>query len=432
MRRALSSIGAGGTLLTALAGCGGNHLPAEAPPAAPATIAFTDVTVVPTTGGGEIPHQNVIVRGDRIARVDASPPPPGATRIDGKGKYLMPGLADMHVHLPADGPDSEIERIALLSLLNGVTTLRSMQGAPGHLAFREKVRRGSPPSPELYLGGPPLAETLTPEQARDRVRTQKAAGYDFVKVLGGFDRATYDALIDEARVVGMPVVGHVPAEVGIEAALASKQLTIEHLMGYGEAAKEGDAALDTIAQRTRRAQVWNCPTLDYFAIPREDPAELEARDGLAYVPEREKQQWRKREPPPVDGAAVMARLRREVLALQRAGAGLLVGSDAPGPWILPGFGFGEEMRELRKAGLTPPEVIAAATRSAAEALGRGAEDGTVQAGGIADLILLGADPLADVTNAVRPEVVMVRGRAWTREEIEKRLAPAAGTGPGAE
>jgi imidazolonepropionase-like amidohydrolase len=152
--------------------------------------------------------------------------------IDGHGRYLAPGMVDMHIHLPANVPDPALERIALLSLLNGVTTIRSMQGAPNHLAFRAKVNGDAEVSPELYLAEPLFAETFTPEAARARVRDQKTAGYDFIKILGDFDLAAYDAVIDEAREGGMPVVGHVPSEVGIDAALAAHQVTVERMMGY--------------------------------------------------------------------------------------------------------------------------------------------------------------------------------------------------------
>jgi imidazolonepropionase-like amidohydrolase len=412
-------------LLASLVACSRVAPGPVAPPAASVAspgpaVAFTDVTVVTMLGAAEIPHATVVVRGDRIERVGAVEVPAGARIIEGHGRYLMPGLTDMHVHLPADAPDAALERITVLSLLGGVTTLRSMQGAPNHLAFRTKVHDGSIPSPELYLAGPPLAETFTPEEIRARVREQKAAGYDFIKVLGGFDRAAYDALIVEARSDGLPVVGHVPAEIGIDTALASRQVTIEHLMGYGDAAKAGDAALDALATRTHDARVWNCPTLDYYATGREELSQLEKRDGLGYVTESDKASWRRREPSKVTEAA-MGRLYREVRALQHAGAGLLVGSDAPEPWILPGFGLGEEMRQLAKAGLTPEEVMTAATRSPAQALGRDARDGAVQPGAVADLILVDRDPLQSVENASHPEVVMVRGRMWTRAELEASL-----------
>jgi imidazolonepropionase-like amidohydrolase len=420
--------------IASLTACASAPPPVASPPtpttAAHVTpvIAFTDVTVVPMTGGAPIAHATVVVRGERVERVDTTPPPDGAVRIEAHWRYLLPGLADMHVHLPADAPDAEVERFALLSLLNGVTTLRSMQGAPNHLAFREAVKRGDAIAPELVLAGPPLAETLTPDEARARVRAQKAAGYDLVKILGGFDRAAYDAVIDEAHKQGIPVVGHVPAEIGIDAALAAHQLTIEHLMGYGDAAKESPAALDALAVRTRDAHVWNCPTLDYFeTIFEEDVAKLEARRGLEYVPAKERATWRDRKAPPADAAERVDRLRRETVALTHAEAGLLVGSDAPGPYIVPGFGYLEELREMAKAGLTPRQIVTAATANAAESLGRDPRDGTVQAGAIADLILVDRDPMTSVENVVDPSVVMVRGVAWTRAELEKRLAITAST-----
>ena len=151
--------------------------------------------------------------------------------------------------------------------------------------------------------------------------------------------------------------------------------------------------------------------------PSWDVASLEKRDGLAYVPEAEKAEWKKHEPAKAPAGA-LDRLRREVLALQRAGAGLLVGSDAPEPWILPGFGVTQEMLELVQAGLTPEQVLTAATRNAAAALGRDPRDGTVQPGAVADLVLLDRDPTKDVANASHPAVVMVRGRAWQRSELE--------------
>jgi imidazolonepropionase-like amidohydrolase len=390
--------------------------------AASPAIAFVDVTVVPMTGEGELEHQNVVVRGDRIERIGVERPPAGATLVEGRGKRLMPGFVDMHVHLPVAAPEAETERFLLLSLLNGLTGLRSMQGAPDHLQLRARVRAGLLPSPELFLAGPPLEEALTPGAARQRVREQKAAGYDFVKVIGGFDGAAYAAVMDEARRVGIPVVGHVPAEIGIDAALTAHQRTIEHLMGYTDAAKTSDAALDELARQTREAGVYNCPTLNYFATRAAEVSTLESRPGLAYAPPVDETEWTRAALPPAKAAEALRRLQREIGALQRAGAKLLVGSDAPEPFIPPGYGFSEEVHELLEAGLTPAEVLRAATRTAAEALERGPLEGTVQPGALADLVLVNGDPMTNVEAAFRPEVIMVRGRLWTRAALEARLS----------
>jgi hypothetical protein len=135
-----------------------------------------------------------------------------------------------------------------------------MKGDATQLAYRQRLREAHRAAPELLLGGPPIAETLTPDEARQRVREQKAAGYDFIKVIGGFDRAGYDALMAEAAVQRIPVAGHVPDSIGLEAALAAHQGSIEHLMGYGEAVARGPQALAEVATRSRAAGSWNCPT----------------------------------------------------------------------------------------------------------------------------------------------------------------------------
>ncbi|HYQ30828.1 MAG TPA: amidohydrolase family protein [Polyangiaceae bacterium] len=391
-------------------------------PDSPPPIAFVDVTVVPMSGGPQLTHVNVLVRGDRIERIGAESPPAEAKLVDGRGKVLMPGLVDMHVHLPAEAAAPDVERMLLLWLLHGVTALRSMQGAPAHLALRASSRTGVLPSPELFLAGPPLQEELTPEAARRRVREQGAAGYDFVKVIGGFDRPAYAALVDEARKVGLPVVGHVPEEIGIDAVLAARQRSIEHLMGFKAAAMTSDSALAELARRTRAAGVYSCPTLNYFATSAESLTSLQTRAGLQYAAPVDEADWLGKAPPTERAREALQRLRREVLALQTAGAKLLVGSDAPDAFMPPGFGFAQEMRELIKAGMPTAAIMTAATRNAAEALGRGPLDGTVQPGAIADLILVAGDPLRSVDDATQPSVIVVRGRLWTRAQLEARLS----------
>jgi imidazolonepropionase-like amidohydrolase len=419
--------------LLVLAGCAAHEPPVSRAASVPASthassavIAFVDVTVVPMTDERELPHRTVIIEGDRVARIGpAGEVPQGATVIDGRGKYLMPGLADMHVHLPTDGPRADLERVAALLVASGITTVRGMQGAPNQLDFRAAARRGECLAPALFLAGPPLAETLSTSAMRERVRAQKSAGYDFIKVLGGFDRPAYDAMVDEARTDGIRFCGHVPKEIGIDAALDAKQSSIEHMMGYGAADTAGPDALDALAKRTRDAGVYNCPTLDYFAVGAEgDERKLLARDGLGYVPASDVDEWRRDRKPAPDGDAKMAMRRRIVLALAKAGAPLLVGSDAPGTFAVPGFAYVEELRELARAGLGPYEVMRAATRSAADYLGV-ADAGAVKAGAVADLVLVDRDPLASVENVARPAGVMLRGKWLTREELDTRIAPFA-------
>jgi imidazolonepropionase-like amidohydrolase len=369
--------------------------------------AFVDATVV--TSGTATPHQTVVVDGDRIVSVGHDVPA-GATIIQAAGKYLVPGLADMHVHLPETQAD--IDRVLDLSLACGVTTIRGMQGKPSHLEARRRVRN----APDLVLAGPPVTEALTPEQARTLVRDQKAAGYDLIKILGGIDRSAYDAIVDEARTQHIPVVGHVPAEIGLAAALAAKQRTIEHVQGY---ARDDDAQLADQIRATLAAGVWNCPTLDFYNVvlgPRDHLAE---RNGVAdYASAGERKEL---SAPSPDAEAKLAKVNHIVAALAAGGAPLLVGSDTPDNFAVPGFAYLEEMRALVRAGLTPAAVLRAATENAAASLDR-PHDGKIAPGARADLVLLDRDPLATVDNLAHPAGVMVRGHWLARADLDALLA----------
>jgi imidazolonepropionase-like amidohydrolase len=377
-------------------------------PIASTAIAFVDATVV--TSGRASPHQTVVVDGDRIVSVGTAAAPAGARVISASGKYLVPGFSDMHVHLPESQAD--IDRVLDLSLACGVTTIRSMQGKPSHLEARKRVRV----APDLVLAGPPVTEALTPDQGRALVREQKAAGYDLIKIIGGLDRAAYDAIVAEAAAEHIPVVGHVPKEIGLDAALAAKQLTIEHVQGY---ARDDDALLADQVRRTVAAGVWNCPTLDFYTVALGPRDHLAERDGMAYATDDERSA--PASPPPADGDARLAKVLHVVAALHAAGAPLLVGSDTPDNFAVPGFAYGEEMRALAHAGLTPADVLRAATENAAASLGRPG-DGKIVAGARADLVLLDRDPLTSVDNLTHPDGVMVKGHWLTRADLDALLA----------
>jgi imidazolonepropionase-like amidohydrolase len=424
-------------LLSILAACAA---PAATTSAARSTqraaIAFVDVRVVSMVDEVVRDHQTVVVEGGVIARVGPAGRvaiPAGAVRIAGAGRTLVPGFADMHVHLPGDDePPGELDRILDLSLASGVTTLRGMQGAPGQLALRDRLRTAGRPAPTLVLAGPPIAGPLAADQARALVRDQQAAGYDAIKILGGIDLAVYRAIAAEASRAGIPVCGHVPQEIGIEAALAARQSSIEHLMGYDAAARAPPPALDDLARRTRTARVWNCPTLDFFAVASEpDEARLSRRAGLAYAGADELAAWRsarRDRPPPPDAADRMRTRRAIAAALARAGAPLLVGSDAPGPYSVPGFAYLEELRELHRSGLGRYDVLRAATRSAADYLGQ--PTGAIAVGMRADLVLLDGNPLDSLEHLARPAGVMVRGAWLSRRDLDRLLARHRPSGAG--
>jgi imidazolonepropionase-like amidohydrolase len=431
-----------------------------APPPASA-YAFTNVTVVPMDRNRLIPNQTVIVRGGRIVAMGPArrtPVPRGATIIQGRGRYLMPGLAEMHAHVPPNNNPQEIEDVLFLYAANGVTFARSMLGAPHHLELRAKAARGEILSPRIYTSGPSLNgnSVKSPEDGRRMVAEQKKAGYDFLKIHPGLDRPRYDAIAETARRLGLPMGGHVPDAVGLARALEVRQATVDHLDGYMSLlvrdgtpanAAPGFFGLDLtdvaderkIAQvvaSTRAAGTWNVPTqslIEHVLLPEPNAAELIRRPEMLYVAPRLRDQWVKAKGDlqgqpgytPERARRYVDFRRKLIKALHQGGAGLLLGSDAPQWFNVPGFALHHELRMLVTAGLTPFDALSTGTRNVAKFLGEEGAFGTVAAGKRADLILVDANPLADVGNVQRRAGVMLNGRWLPQSEIQAGLAAIA-------
>jgi imidazolonepropionase-like amidohydrolase len=411
--------------------------------AAPAAIAFVNVNVVPMDSERILPAQTVIVQGDRISEVgpaETTNIPEGALRIDGHDKYLMPGLVDMHVH-----QRGEHRRFQLtLFIANGVTTVRNMAGDESVLRFREQIEAGELVGPTIYTTGPIIdgyppswpGSTVveTPEQAAQAVAEHKKAGYDFIKVYNALSLECYDAIIEAAAKYGMPVVGHVPRNVGIEHALAAGQHTAEHLYRYGDYLKvEGDGGMERvdeekllhIAHATRDAGMWNCVTLVAFQKARgmtDEEADQESKlPCMQYVPPLIRERMTKTRDLEDAHSLRMSNRKRVTKALHDAGARILLGTDAPHPYVVPGFSVHQELQNLVDAGLTPYEAIKAGTHDAAECLGEQNEFGTISAGLRADLLLIDGNPLEDVRNAAERIGVMSRGRWFPQSELQAML-----------
>jgi imidazolonepropionase-like amidohydrolase len=449
-----------------LAGCATSQAvqqPGPTSPSEPSThepvVAFVGVSVLPLDSDRVIEEQTVVVRGSRIEAVGPSastPVPDGATRIDGRGRYLMPGLVDMHIHLlPGEGAPSDPagQQLALL-LANGVTTARALMAPPSGLVVRDRVARGEVLGPTLRVAGPSFhgKSVQGPEQARQRVREQKAAGYDLLKTHGDLGRETYDAMVAEAKAQGLRVSGHVTQDVGLAHALESGQ-QIEHLDGYlaallppGDSAvveqvELGDvltrmdpARIPTLAEATKQAGIFNSPTMALFEIVASDGAvpELRTARELRYVPTPAVDAWTKElltgplAQAPVANKHRFLELRRQVLrGLQAAGTPLLVGSDSPQLFMVPGFALHQEMEAMMAAGLPPLTVLQAATRNAAAWFGESDQWGSVAPGQRADLLLLNANPLQDVKLTRALVGVMARGQWLPRSELDAKLEQVA-------
>ena len=413
---------------------------------APEAVAFTNVNVVPMDSERVLRDQTVLVEQGRIRRLGSAAEvrvPAGVTTIDGSGKYLMPGLAEMHGHMP--GGDVE-EMVMFLYVANGVTTVRGMLGRDGHMELRRKANAGEIVAPTLYLAGPSFNgnSVSSPEQAAQKVRTQKEQGWDLLKIHPGLTVPEYDAMSMTAHEVGIRFGGHVPAEVGLEHAIYMGQETFDHLDGFIEHLNAFDepidrGRLDELVTMVKDADAWVVPTMvlwDVGIIGRGDAQAMANYPEMRYWPKRNiprvvegVEGWigrhargAQRAQANPDAADVWAGNRLEVLkALSDGGVGILMGTDSPQLFSVPGFSLHREMQAMAEAGMSPYEILVSGTRAVGEYFRRSDTFGTVAVGRRADLILLNSNPLDDVGNVADRAGVMVRGRWYSDSYIQERL-----------
>jgi imidazolonepropionase-like amidohydrolase len=410
------------------------------------SVAFANVSVVPMTGNQVVANQTVVVTGDRITAVGPAKTakvPDGARLIYAQGKYLMPGLAEMHGHIPGgNAPREFVDNVLFLYVAGGVTTVRGMQGSPGQIDLREAAKRGEIVAPNLYLAGPQFGggSVKSAEDAITRVKQQKSEGWDLLKVQEGLSVPAYDAMAKTAKQVGIRFGGHVPDEVGLLHAIDMGQETFDHIDGYieqldGRAKPVEDKVLQDLVQRTKKAGAWIVPTMFVWETL-QGPVTLESRTGLAelrYMPAPQVEQWTKgldsRLKNPQYNAA-LAKLhidnRMKILkALQDGGVGILLGSDAPQQFNVPGFSIHREMRRMADAGINAYEIIKSGTANVGQYFKAQDTFGTIAVGQRADLILVDANPLENVSNMEKRSGVMVRGRWLPASEIDAVLAKIA-------
>lgn len=430
------------------------YLAVVALPASAATTVFLNVNVVPMASEEVIAAQTVVVTDGTIAvigDVATVPVPEDARVVDGTDRYLLPGLGEMHAHVPPVG-SAELQRVLTLFAANGVTTIRGMLGHPTHLVLRQQLATGEVFGPRLVTSGPSLngSSVQGPAHGERLVREQHAAGYDFLKIHPGLSRAEFDAIARTARELGMPVAGHVPVAVGVEGALDAGMATIDHLDGYVAAMLPPDrgasggyggffdvlladhadeSAIRPLARKTAQAGTWNVPTqsLIEHRVGALGAEELASRPEMRFVAPQTLQQWlRARREQDSErgytaetGARLIALRRALLVALHEEGAGLLLGSDAPQVFNVPGFSVHHELRALVAAGLTPYEALRTGTVAVADFLG--SNTGSIAVGRDADLVLLDADPLRDIDNTRRIHGVMLRGVWYPATELAQRM-----------
>lgn len=417
---------------------------------AASVVVFTDVNVLPMDRDTVLRDQTVVVRDGKIAQIGAAARaqvPGGAVRVDGRGKYLMPALAEMHAHIPGGNqPDADVERTLFLYAANGIGTIRGMLGHPRHLVYRERAAKGEIFSPRIYTSGPSFSggTAKTPEAVAQMVVEQKTAGYDLLKIHPGLTRAVFDAMAAKANEVGIPFAGHVPLDVGLHRALEAKYRSIDHLDGYVEAlandAKTSDffglnlinqvdeSKIPALVNATKAAGTWQVPTMTLLenVIDEQDPEQVAAQPVMKHViPKEFLPKWVAQKKnvmgkySAVDRARVLALRRKVVKALFDAGVPFALGSDAPQFFNVPGFSIHRELKSMVQAGLTPFQALQTGTANVGKYFGT--ESGTVAAGKRADLLLLDANPVENIDNSSKVAGVMINGRWMARDEIQKRL-----------
>jgi len=447
------------------------------------SIYITHVTVIDTESGKEKLDQTVVISGERIYEIKLSKevhPESGAMAVDGTGKYLIPGLWDMHVHaMYVPRLDSWMP----LFVANGVLGVRDM-GSSMKLAdvkrLREEIAAGSRPGPRIIDAGPILDGQKQPPpfsdffiyvtgaaQARDLVRSIKSEGFDFVKVYSGLPREVYFAIVDEAKAQGISFEGHVPTSVSALEASDAGQKSMEHMFGIylacasreselrSELQKGGtelpareqrrlevdeamasydDAKAAKVFEHLAKNRTWQVPTLVVFSrgkLSANSPVFSDAR--LRYIPPWIQQKWSetgKQRVGTADEIEIWKKSfakRLSILgAMYRAGIPILAGTDTGwyNAYSYPGFELHEELQLLVRAGLTPLEALRTATINAARFLGMQENLGTIEKGKLADIVLLKADPLQDIANTQKIEAVIANGRLFDRTALDSLLAVA--------
>lgn len=443
------------------------------------SVALTHVTVIDSTGAPAQSDMTVILRDGRIAEIGKSAKlraPKDARVVDATGKFLIPGLWDMHVHW------QNADYLPLF-LANGVTGMRIMWGLPVQHEWRRQVDAGELLAPHMVIAStivdgpkpfwPGSISVSTEAEARQAVTISKETHADFVKVYSFLPREEYFAIVDEAKKQGIPFAGHVPLSVSAEEASNAGQRTFEHLFGIlvatsarsdeimqanradlaDEAGSEHPVFWGAHAKALRQVELdtyspgkaavlfalfkknhtWQVPTLTLLrSIAYTDDPSFTTDARIKYMPRWAREMWTPTGAVNAFGprtAEDMAFAKREyqkeldlVHAMQKAGVGILAGTDVTNPFCFPGFSLHDELGLMVKAGLTPMQALQTATLNPARFLGREKDFGTIEKGKIADLVLLDANPLDDIANTKKISAVVYGGALLPRAQLDQMLA----------
>lgn len=418
-------------------------------------IVIQSVNVVPMDSERILEGQTVVIKDGKIAAIGKKVKyGKGALVIDGTGQYLIPGLAEMHAHVPPIDDLEPMKEVLFLFAAHGITTIRGMLGHPKHLELRSKLQRGEILGPTFYTTGPSFngISVTSAEAGAAMVRKQKQDGYDFLKLHPGLSREKFDAIAATAKEVKIPFVGHVSFGVGVWHAIESGYSSIDHLDGFVEGlvpdlgamteqqaglfgmfvAERADASrIPKLTRALKENNIWVVPTqslAERWFAPSFTPERFLEAPAIRYMKPATIQQWTDSKRtlqgnPQYDTVKInnFIKLRRNIIKqCHAAGVGLLLGCDAPQIFNVPGISTHNELQYITRAGLSPYEALKTGTVNVASYL-HTPQAGKIAPGAVADLVLIGGNPLRDITQTSNIQGVMLHGQWLSREYIQDGL-----------
>lgn len=449
------------TLVAALAILAGVSAAAQNPVSSrDRTIVIEHVNVITMENEQVLTDQTVVVENGIVTSIGRNvQKKAGALTVDGRGKWLIPGLAEMHAHIPPIDDLAPMKEVLLLFAANGITTIRGMLGHPRHLELRSMLERDEILGPRFFTTGPSFngMSVTSPGAGAAMVIRQKQQGYDFLKLHPGLTRAKFDSIATTAKEVGIPFVGHVSFGVGVWHAIASGYSSIDHLDGFIEGlvpgierrteqeaglfglfiAHEADTSrIPELTKALKEKGIWVVPTqalAERWLSPDFNGEAFRNDPNARYIKPAVVEQWITTKNNLVNNAQYNAERARAFVGLRRklikachdAGVGLLLGCDAPQVFNVPGFATHQELAYLVKSGLTPYEALRTGTVNVATYL-RIPDSGIIRKGAVADLVLVGANPLDNIEATQDIKGVMLHGTWLSREYLDrelKKLAP---------
>ncbi len=422
---------------------------------------ITRVHIVDPSSGEVLRDHSIHVKDGKIDSMNPEsegvPTNTSIKTIDGKGAFVHPGLAEMHSHIPTtdSGDFSYIQDVMWLYLANGILNVRGMIGHPSHLELKAKIKSGEIVGPRIFAAGPSLngGTVESPEQGAQMVRDQKEAGYDHLKLHPGLDMPRYKAIAKTAKEVNIKFGGHVSLDVGLEESLKNGYRSVEHMDGYIEAliedrskhdpqvagpfsmllVEEADKSrLPRMVELTLDEKAWIAPTLTLFErffgyIPAD---EFRQEEEMKYMPGVQVQQWVNQKKLlenqgmlKEENVKPYLEFRKELLkTLHEAGVPIIMSSDSPQVFNVPGFSIHNEIKSMQEAGLSAAEILKSGSSNVALYFEKVGEFGEIKQGASADFVLVSGNPLEDLNNLKSVEGVMLRGEWIPKEKLTEELA----------